>query len=784
MYSTPPPNNFADLMSMAKQNANEAKRKANQSLYDANQPRRHDPKQVRLKEGVAKFLAKREEEDKRKKDEERKKKEKLLQLRNQDRKAANRVRKMLSMTKSANKSCVDDARDCLNESVSAQGEIQPDEDDYGYTSNYADMMHKKMMEKYKAIPVKPAFPQQRGLPIPKAQSLAKNVGASNGSGWRKPHGEDQGDYSPEQDYEEPAPAPAPAPSKPAKPSKVSNKPPPPDYQQLLLLAQQKAREPALPTKVVVDKNAERDEFEFGRPMTAKEKAAFLAEKDLKDRVARRQDFKSYDKNNNGANDPKNAKDQGFKIPKARSKDEDTTPAKKPRISEPEESKLLHRELSKPRQSEPTRSSSSPSSSTPMRKPVEKPYKQSDTAKPRERDSYKPSGGQSRQEMRPQSHSDKQMGERSRYPPSMDRDRGNVDQNRKPASPKDYRPKQGSSRESHQKSGLSDSRENSRMGMSSMKPNSQRDQDSRPMKKDVPPARRDDVQYRKERPDRPAPRRDDSSQRKDSAPPRRDESQYRRDESQNRRDESQYRRDESQNRRDESQYRRDESQYRRDESQNRKEMSAPRREDAPYRKDVAPPRRDGPPPARSESQPQRRDVPAQRREMQPQRKDNMPPPRREVPPAARREMSPPRYGPASGRRDGPPPRRDGPPPGRRDMKSSDRMRHEEPRMKPRPVKGRAVIDSDEEYDSEMDDFIDDSELDPGNISAIIGQMFNYDRRKYAYEESDDECMESSVAQQMREEQRSLRIGIQEDLEDIRREEEEKRMSKIKLKKRVR
>jgi len=72
-------------------------------------------------------------------------------------------------------------------------------------------------------------------------------------------------------------------------------------------------------------------------------------------------------------------------------------------------------------------------------------------------------------------------------------------------------------------------------------------------------------------------------------------------------------------------------------------------------------------------------------------------------------------------------------------------------------GRAVIDSDEEYDSEMDDFIDDSELDTGNNSAIIGQMFNYDRRKYVYEDSDDECMEPSVAQQMREESRSLRIG---------------------------
>ncbi len=59
---------------------------------------------------------------------------------------------------------------------------------------------------------------------------------------------------------------------------------------------------------------------------------------------------------------------------------------------------------------------------------------------------------------------------------------------------------------------------------------------------------------------------------------------------------------------------------------------------------------------------------------------------------------------------------------------------------------------------MDDFIDDSEMDLGNISAEISKIFKYDRRKYMYDESDDECMESSVAQQMREEQMSLRAGM--------------------------
>lgn len=75
-------------------------------------------------------------------------------------------------------------------------------------------------------------------------------------------------------------------------------------------------------------------------------------------------------------------------------------------------------------------------------------------------------------------------------------------------------------------------------------------------------------------------------------------------------------------------------------------------------------------------------------------------------------------------------------------------------------GRAVIESDDEdYDSEMDDFIDDSEADLGHISAEIGKIFGYDKRRFEDDyESDGECMESSVGQLMREEQRSLRIGV--------------------------
>jgi len=72
----------------------------------------------------------------------------------------------------------------------------------------------------------------------------------------------------------------------------------------------------------------------------------------------------------------------------------------------------------------------------------------------------------------------------------------------------------------------------------------------------------------------------------------------------------------------------------------------------------------------------------------------------------------------------------------------------------------VIESDneeEDYDSEMDDFIDDSECNPASISAMIRQITGYDKRRYRPED-EGECMETSAYDQMREESRSLRIGI--------------------------
>jgi len=93
-----------------------------------------------------------------------------------------------------------------------------------------------------------------------------------------------------------------------------------------------------------------------------------------------------------------------------------------------------------------------------------------------------------------------------------------------------------------------------------------------------------------------------------------------------------------------------------------------------------------------------------------------------------------------------------------------------------------IESDEsEYDSEMDDFIDDSDAKM-DISSEIRKIFGYDRRKYNNEaDFDDRSMENNrFSDVMREEARSARIGRMEDLEDMRREEEEKRRKMMKKK----
>ncbi|XP_057186159.1 protein SPT2 homolog [Triplophysa rosa] len=89
--------------------------------------------------------------------------------------------------------------------------------------------------------------------------------------------------------------------------------------------------------------------------------------------------------------------------------------------------------------------------------------------------------------------------------------------------------------------------------------------------------------------------------------------------------------------------------------------------------------------------------------------------------------------------------------------------------------------EEEYDSEMDDFIDDEGEDQNEISKHIREIFGYDRTRFK-DESDYalKFMESSWKEQQKEEARSLRLGIKEDEEDMRLEEEEEMKKKLAMK----
>lgn len=125
---------------------------------------------------------------------------------------------------------------------------------------------------------------------------------------------------------------------------------------------------------------------------------------------------------------------------------------------------------------------------------------------------------------------------------------------------------------------------------------------------------------------------------------------------------------------------------------------------------------------------------------------------------------------------------------------DRIYGQIKKNNPKPEIRKRRIESDEEeeeseYDEEMEGFITDegSDLEEAysqdmDYSKHIRQIFGYDKRKYKYESDRDIAnMESNFAQQMKEEARSARLGLQEDLEDIKREEEELKRKMEKKKK---
>ncbi|RZC37421.1 SPT2 -like [Asbolus verrucosus] len=105
------------------------------------------------------------------------------------------------------------------------------------------------------------------------------------------------------------------------------------------------------------------------------------------------------------------------------------------------------------------------------------------------------------------------------------------------------------------------------------------------------------------------------------------------------------------------------------------------------------------------------------------------------------------------------------------------------VKRKPAVNKRRILDDEEYDSEMDDFIDDGPEEEEDYSKYISEIFGYDKSRYRNMDDDVDNMESSFAQQMREEVISTKIGIMEDLEDMKKEEEEKRRKALMKKRKL-
>lgn len=80
-----------------------------------------------------------------------------------------------------------------------------------------------------------------------------------------------------------------------------------------------------------------------------------------------------------------------------------------------------------------------------------------------------------------------------------------------------------------------------------------------------------------------------------------------------------------------------------------------------------------------------------------------------------------------------------------------------RRKPTVNKRRILDDDEEDYDPEMDDFIDDGPEEHEDYSKYISEIFGYDKSKYRYMDEDDDHMESSFSQQLKEEYFSTKIG---------------------------
>ncbi|XP_061402195.1 protein SPT2 homolog [Musca vetustissima] len=149
---------FGTLLHMAKKNSETNK---NDGKYYSTKfaPPKKESKEKKLSDNIKKFLQKKEEEERAKQREQQEKLNNLLSMR--DEKSKNKIRKMLKVTKSANRSVLEDAVNTEHTAITMAGVDQPDADDYGYVSTEANSFFQKYIDKVKDVKEDKGFAPSR-----------------------------------------------------------------------------------------------------------------------------------------------------------------------------------------------------------------------------------------------------------------------------------------------------------------------------------------------------------------------------------------------------------------------------------------------------------------------------------------------------------------------------------------------------------------------------------------------------------------------------------------------
>lgn len=216
---------------------------------------------------------------------------KLLAMR--DEKSKNKIRKMLKVTKSANKSVLDDAVDNENTAVTLQGPNQPDEDDYGYVSQEAAAFYQKYMDKVKALPEEDKFVRSKstsksdlsGTKDRVKEAIRKEQEEKNNPHRTKSKSSlsSSSSLSSKKDLYEPEIEQVKEEKKPA--AQPKRPPPPPlDFKELLRLAEKKQYEP-LEIEVPIEKEPERL-LTKKQKRELEERKAYLEERERKEKLSK------------------------------------------------------------------------------------------------------------------------------------------------------------------------------------------------------------------------------------------------------------------------------------------------------------------------------------------------------------------------------------------------------------------------------------------------------------------------------------------------------------------